>query len=163
MGENPDYNLAVDEEELIIKVRELESISKNYSMILMMEGFDSPYRSKKYLSNPGCQAGRNIHITPSGSVEPCNGIQFYTENIFEKSLVDILNSPFYKGIRSTTEQCNNRCLALYEPEQLIKSVESFNAHGSTPISYKLYRMNAGVYSRTKYKPSISIVEHQINE
>jgi len=163
VGEKPDYNLAVDEDELIRMVKKLEALSKNYSMLLMIEGFDNPYRSEKYLSNTGCTAGRNIHITPSGNVEPCNGIQFYTENIFEKNLVDILNSPLYKGIRSITKQCNGRCLALYEPVQLIKSVESFHAHGSTPISYPLYHMNAEVYSKTKYKPSISILEHQINE
>jgi len=49
----------------------------------------------------GCiAAGRNyLHINSKGDVEPCIFTHFAVDNIKEKSLREVLRSPFFKGIR----------------------------------------------------------------
>ncbi|HAG23099.1 MAG TPA: radical SAM protein, partial [Synergistaceae bacterium] len=49
----------------------------------------------------GCMAGgeRYLHIISNGDVEPCVFVHFAVDNIKEKSLVDVLQSPFFKDIR----------------------------------------------------------------
>ncbi|MDN5347766.1 MAG: hypothetical protein PWP65_1330 [Clostridia bacterium] len=47
----------------------------------------------------GCIAGgrRYFHITASGAVEPCAFVHFSTDNIKEKSLMEVLQSPLFKA------------------------------------------------------------------
>ena len=74
-----------------------------------------------HLTN-GCIAGgrKYLHITASGDVEPCVFCHFASDNIKEKSLLETLNSPLFKEIRSRHPLSDNPfrpCMLIDEPAQ----------------------------------------------
>jgi MoaA/NifB/PqqE/SkfB family radical SAM enzyme len=69
----------------------------------------------------GCMAGGRMycHINARGDVEPCVFCHFATDNIKGKSLLEVLDSPFFREIRS--RQSNNEnllrpCMLIDRPE-----------------------------------------------
>lgn len=138
VGENAYYDLVIDREELKRIYHKLESLESNYSMLIIKEGFHTSQKPKSYFLNQGCRAGISIHITPEGFVEPCNAIQFYTENIFEKSLVQILTSPFYRDIFTCVQRNKKDCIAIYEPYQVLQIVTNNLAYESNKNSLSCY-------------------------
>ncbi len=50
----------------------------------------------------GCMAAgkRYFHINNQGEVEPCVFLHFATDNVKEKSLKEVINSPYFKALRS---------------------------------------------------------------
>ncbi|MFH0911373.1 MAG: radical SAM protein [Planctomycetota bacterium] len=78
----------------------------------------------------GCLAwGRKyVHITPSGYVEPCVFVHFAKDNIRDKGLVEILNSPVFKEARRRqpfTDDLRRPCPVIDHPEQLKYLVEKY--------------------------------------
>jgi MoaA/NifB/PqqE/SkfB family radical SAM enzyme len=74
-----------------------------------------------HLTN-GCIAGgrKYLHITASGDVEPCVFCHFAADNIKEKSLLEVLNSPLFREIRSRQPFTDNPfrpCMLIDEPTQ----------------------------------------------
>lgn len=74
-----------------------------------------------HLTN-GCIAGgkKYLHITASGDVEPCVFCHFASDNIKEKSLLEVLNSPLFREIRSRQPFTDNPfrpCMLIDEPAQ----------------------------------------------
>ena len=74
-----------------------------------------------HLTN-GCIAGgrKYLHITASGDVEPCVFCHFASDNIKEKTLLETLNSPLFKEIRSRQPLTDNHfrpCMLIDEPAQ----------------------------------------------
>ncbi len=70
----------------------------------------------------GCiAAGRKyFHINANGDVEPCVFCHFASDNVKEKSLVEALNSPLFREIRSRQPLSENffrPCLLIDHPEQ----------------------------------------------
>lgn len=135
VGENPHYELVIDEEELRDHFEKLESIEPNYSIILIKEGYCNPKMPSNYFLNQGCRAGLSVHITAEGNVEPCNGIQFYTDNVFDKGLKEIFTSPFYREIFSSVQKNGRRCMAIYEPHQILEIVKRYQAKESNKNSF----------------------------
>jgi len=161
VGENQYYELVIDEEELKRSFEKLESFEPNYSMLILnKEGFYKPKKALNYSLNQGCQAGLSIHIIPEGHVEPCNGIQFYTENIFEKSLDRILKSPFYREIFSAVQRNERRCLAIHEPLQVLEIVEKHKAKASNKNSFSNLCRYAQIMSQ---KPLCRSLNFRINK
>jgi hypothetical protein len=117
-------------------------------MLFKAEGYISAQKPPNYFLNQGCTAGRNINITPGGFVEPCNGIQFHTANIFEKSLMEIVTSPFYREIYSCTFKNERRCIIIHEAEQIHEIIQNHNAVGSTPTSFPNLRRFLDVRNQT---------------
>jgi len=81
----------------------------------------------------GCiNGGRTyFHINHKGDVEPCIFIHFATDNIKEKSLVEALNSPFFKALRRMQPFCYNTlrpCPIIDHPKILRTVVRRFNAY-----------------------------------
>ena len=77
----------------------------------------------------GCLAGgrQYLHILNSGNVEACVFAHFGVDNIRDKKLIDIFNSPFFKEIRSSfpyNENANLRrpCMIIDNPEVLRNAV-----------------------------------------
>jgi len=93
VGKNPDLNLMPTPEqrnELRIKTR---GIRNNKPIFVVDFWGDAPLVG-------GCIAGREyIHINSKGDVEPCVFAHFAVDNIKEKSLKEVFNSPFIKNIR----------------------------------------------------------------
>jgi len=70
----------------------------------------------------GCIAGgrKYFHVNAHGDVEPCVFCHFASDNIKEKSLMEALNSPLFREIRSRqpfSENFFRPCLLIDHPEQ----------------------------------------------
>lgn len=81
----------------------------------------------------GCMAGgkRYLHINCQGDVEPCVFAHFACDNIKEKSLTEILESPFFTAIREGIPYDGNTlraCMIVDRPEFLREYCRKFNAH-----------------------------------
>ncbi len=135
VGENPCYELVIEEEKLRECFEKLETIETHHSMLLFKEGYRSLKRPQSHVLNQGCRAGFSVHITPEGYVEPCNGIQFYTDNIFDKDLHEIFKSPFYREIFSAVRENEGRCIAIHKSHQILEIVKKYDAKGSNEKSF----------------------------
>ena len=85
----------------------------------------------------GClAAGRlYVHILSNGNVEPCVFAHFGVDNVREKSLLEIVNSPFFKAIRKQfpyNEKGNLKrpCMIIDNPQVLRDSVHRCGAVSS---------------------------------
>ena len=83
----------------------------------------------------GCIAGarRYMHINCKGDVEPCVFVHFAVDNIKEKSLMEVVKSPFFTSIRER-QRVNNKnpllpCMIIDHPETLREVVAE---HGAYP-------------------------------
>jgi len=82
----------------------------------------------------GCIAGgrRYFHINSKGDVEPCVFAHFAVDNIKDKSLKEVINSPFFKTIRQLQKAKNKNplspCMIIDHPEVLREAVTLNNAH-----------------------------------
>lgn len=81
----------------------------------------------------GCLAGgrKYLHINSNGDVEPCVFVHFAVDNIKNKSLKDILQSPFFTRIREHQPYDENLfrpCMIIDVPEVLRDVVTVCGAH-----------------------------------
>lgn len=81
----------------------------------------------------GCMAGgrRYWHVIHNGMVEPCVFAPFAVDNVKEKSLVEIADSPFFKAIRDAQpyddDDLLRPCMIIDHPEVLRKLVREYGA------------------------------------
>jgi MoaA/NifB/PqqE/SkfB family radical SAM enzyme len=80
----------------------------------------------------GCiNGGRSyFHINSNGDVEPCIFVHFSTDNIKECSLVEALNSPFFRGLRKMHPFCYNTlrpCPVIDHPKVMQTAVRKYGA------------------------------------
>ncbi len=81
----------------------------------------------------GCIAGgrKYLHINNKGEVEPCIFTHFAVDNIKEKSLIEVLNSDFFKEIRKRQPFHENLllpCMIIDSPWILREIVAKTGAH-----------------------------------
>lgn len=74
----------------------------------------------------GCMAGgrQYLHITNRAEVEPCVFCHFAVDSIRNKSLLDVLRSPFFRDIRNSAPYDGN----LLRPCMMVDRPEVFRAH-----------------------------------
>lgn len=108
----------------------------------------------------GCMAGgeRYLHIIANGDVEPCVFVHFAVDNIRNKSLVEVLKSPFFQAIREAQPYCDDNllapCLIIDKPHLLRDIVKRYGAHPTHPGADKLLNeLAAGLdeYSRKMHE------------
>lgn len=82
----------------------------------------------------GCIAGgrRYMHINCKGDVEPCVFVHFAVDNIKQKSLREVIKSPFFASIKER-QRINNKnplrpCMIIDHPETLRQLVAEFGAY-----------------------------------
>ena len=80
----------------------------------------------------GCLSGGRVylHINANGGVEPCVFAQFAADNVFDKTIEEVLNSMYFKAIRSEQMGIKNRlrpCMIIDHPHILRKVVAKGNA------------------------------------
>ncbi|HHP51161.1 MAG TPA: radical SAM protein [Moorella mulderi] len=85
----------------------------------------------------GCIAGgrRYFHITASGDVEPCAFAHFTLDNIKEKSLMEVLQSPLMKAYQERQPFCENLlrpCPIIDVPQALREIVAVTGARPTHP-------------------------------
>ena len=91
----------------------------------------------------GCIAAgfRYLHVISNGDVEPCVFCHFAVDNIREKTLVEVLSSPFFEAIRSRQPYDDDNllrpCLIIDHPAVLRELVAEYGAHPTHPGADKL--------------------------
>ncbi len=125
-GENPDLSYMATPEQRAKLHEKVEEWRNKYPIFLGDFWNDGPYVD-------GCMAGgqRYLHVISNGDVEPCVFVHFAVDNIREKSLVEILNSPFFRAIREAQPYDDDNllrpCLIIDHPWLLRQLVEEYGA------------------------------------
>jgi MoaA/NifB/PqqE/SkfB family radical SAM enzyme len=129
IGKKPTMNLMPTPEQRIYRRRQLVELRNKIPMVMADFWNDGPLVG-------GCIAGdRYLHINSRGDVEPCVFVHFSVDNIKEKSLTEVLNSPFFHAIRRRRPYSPNYyrpCLIIDHPHLLREVVKECDAHPTHP-------------------------------
>ena len=115
IGRNPDLSLMVTPEQRN-RARERLAYFRATRPMLFVDFWNDGCLTQ------GCiAAGRKyFHVNARGDVEPCIFCHFASDNIKEKSLMEALNSPLFREMRSRqpfSENLFRACLLIDHPEQ----------------------------------------------
>ncbi len=122
--ENTEHLILNDDDlkKLQLRIDELRHDKQNKGMIILSFPGDEEAMG-------GClAAGRGFfHINSQGGAEPCPFSPYSEINIKDKSILEVLNSPFFEKIRkiSASEVLNHKggCTLFQNKEKVIKAVE----------------------------------------
>ena len=122
VGKDPLLELVPTPEQRVMTGERVKELRAKYPLFLADFWNDGELVS-------GCLAGgrQYLHILNSGNVEACVFAHFGVDNIRDKPLIDIFNSPFFKEIRKSfpyNENANLRrpCMIIDNPEILRNAV-----------------------------------------
>lgn len=126
VGKEPGIDLMPTAEQRVYRREELVKRRARRDMLLADFWNDGPLVG-------GCLAGGRtyLHINSDGEVEPCVFAHFAVDNIRDKPLVDILQSPFFAEIRKRQPYDDNLfrpCMIIDVPEVLREVVTVCGAH-----------------------------------
>ncbi|HRR52398.1 MAG TPA: radical SAM protein, partial [Bacteroidales bacterium] len=132
IGRKPDVSLmATPEQRFRLRRRSIEI--RNTKPIFIGDFWnDGPYVG-------GCICGARqagyFHINCHGDVEPCVFLQFSVDNIKDKKLIDVIQSPFFKAFQEAQPYRENNnlltpCALIDNPQVLRDIVTEFNAKPS---------------------------------
>jgi len=115
IGRAPDFSLMATPEQRN-RIRERFATFRATKPILMVDFWNDGCLTQ------GCIAGgrKYFHVNAQGDVEPCVFCHFASDNVKEKSLVEALNSPLFREIRSKqpfSENLFRNCPLIDHPEQ----------------------------------------------
>ncbi len=111
VGEHPNYELALSQEEIARLRQFLVDGRTKYPMVLI----DSYWRED---GEPFCPAAEGLshHINASGNIEPCPVIQLAGENIADGNLREVYeNSEFLGDFRKSILQKTKGCVLMEDP------------------------------------------------
>ena len=125
IGRDPNLALMPTPEQRLLRRRRLKELRARLPMLLMDFWNDGALVG-------GCMAaGRYyVHINVRGDVEPCVFAQFAVDNIRDKSLHEVLNSPFFRRIRHRQPYTDNHlkaCMIIDHPHILREVVRRSGA------------------------------------
>jgi len=126
VGKKPGIELMPTAEQRLFRREELVKRRARHDILLADFWNDGPMVG-------GCLAGGRtyLHINSNGEVEPCVFAHFAVDNIREKPLRDILQSPFFTEIRRRQPYDDNLlrpCMIIDVPEVLREVVTVCGAH-----------------------------------
>ncbi len=125
IGREPVLDLVPTPEQRLSRYHRLQTLRERYDILLADFWNDGPLVG-------GCIAGgrRYLHVNNAGDVEPCVFCQLSTDNIHEKSLLDVLRtSPLLAAIRKRQPYSDNYlrpCMIIDNPEVLDQVVAEAN-------------------------------------
>ncbi|MBK6933688.1 MAG: radical SAM protein [Bacteroidales bacterium] len=132
IGRKPDVSLmATPEQRFRLRRRSIEI--RNTKPIFIGDFWnDGPYVGGCIC---GARQGGYFHINCHGDVEPCVFLQFSVDNIKDKKLIDIIQSPFFKAFQEAQPYRENNnlltpCALIDNPQVLRDIVTKFNAKPS---------------------------------
>ncbi len=117
IGREPMLELVPTPEQRLSRYHRLQSLRDKFDILLADFWNDGPLVG-------GCIAGgrRYLHVNNAGDVEPCVFCQLSTDNIHEKTLLDVLRtSPLLSAIRKRQPYNDNYlrpCMIIDNPEVL---------------------------------------------
>ena len=126
VGKEPGLELMPSPQQRVFRRQELVKRRAQHDILLADFWNDGPLVG-------GCLAGGRtyLHINSNGEVEPCVFAHFAVDNIWEKSLRDVLQSPFFTEIRKRQPYDENMfrpCMIIDVPEVLREVVTACGAH-----------------------------------
>lgn len=126
IGKEPDLDLMPTPEQRDYRRRRIIEIRDTRRMVVADFWNDG-------ILTDGCMAGgyEYLHIISNGDVEPCVFCHFAADNIKEKSLKEVLESPFFKAFRRKrpyNENLLRPCTIIDNPHILREAVEEGGAH-----------------------------------
>jgi MoaA/NifB/PqqE/SkfB family radical SAM enzyme len=126
VGKRPGMEMMPTAQQRVYRRQELVKRRAQHDILLADFWNDGPLVG-------GCLAGGRtyLHINSSGEVEPCVFAHFAVDNIWEKSLRDILQSPFFTEIRKRQPYDENMfrpCMIIDVPEVLREVITACGAH-----------------------------------
>jgi MoaA/NifB/PqqE/SkfB family radical SAM enzyme len=123
VGKDPILELVPTPEQRVYCGQRVSELRRKYPIFLADFWNDGPAAG-------GCLAGARtyLHILNSGRVEPCVFAHFGVDNIREKTILEAVNSPFFKAIRQEfpyNESANLKrpCMIIDNPGVLRKLVD----------------------------------------
>lgn len=130
IGLAPDLSLMVTPEERLDRLCLLKRLRREKEILVADFWNDGPHVN-------GCLAGgaNYFHINADGYVEPCVFVHFALDNIKEKPLVEILNSPFFREIRERAPYGENLlrpCMVIDRPEILRELYHKYQLRPTHP-------------------------------
>lgn len=127
IGREPDASLMPTPIQRDYQRKRVTELRNKYPILI------ADFWNDGWLTN-GCISGgeRYFHINANGDVEPCVFAHFAVDNIKEKSLVEVLNSSFFRSIRNMRPYDRNpyRPCMLIDVPQISRQV--FNMPGVYP-------------------------------
>jgi len=135
LGNNPDLNLLPLPEQRNKLRKKLKEVRATKPLFLGDFWNDGPYVK-------GCMAGGQnyLHINNRGDVEPCGFVHFAVDNIKNKSLKEVLMSPFFRAMRQRIQNIEapkaysdnllTPCQIIDQPWVLRGLVKEFNAYST---------------------------------
>ncbi len=126
VGKDPDVSLMPTPEQREYLRRRGSQLREKYPIFIADFWNDAPHVG-------GCIAGgRNyIHINANGDVEPCVFTHFAVDKIHDKTLLEVLQSDFFRKIRSKQPYSENLltpCMIIDNPDVYREVVHSCNAY-----------------------------------
>ncbi len=126
VGKDPDVSLMPTPEQREYLRQRGSQLREKYPIFIADFWNDAPHVG-------GCIAGgRNyIHINANGDVEPCVFTHFAVDKIHDKSLLEVLQSDFFRKIRSKQPYSENLltpCMIIDNPNVYREVVHSCNAY-----------------------------------
>jgi MoaA/NifB/PqqE/SkfB family radical SAM enzyme len=130
IGKEPNLDLMPTPEQRDYRRKRILEIRKTKNIIV------ADFWNDGNLVN-GCMAGGKnyLHINVSGDVEPCVFVHFAADNIKEKSLAEVLTSPFFMGFRKRQPFNENHlrpCSIIDNPQVLRDIVAETGAYPTHP-------------------------------
>ena len=126
VGKDPDVSLMPTPEQREQLRQRGSQLRDKYPIFIADFWNDAPHVG-------GCIAGgRNyIHINANGDVEPCVFTHFAVDKIHDKSLLEVLQSDFFRSIRSKQPYSENLltpCMIIDNPDVYREVVRTCNAY-----------------------------------
>lgn len=130
IGRDPDVRLMVTPEQRAYLVDRIHTIRTQKPFLIADFWNDGELTE-------GCIAGgrRYFHITASGTVEPCAFVHFSVDNILDKSLREVLNSPLFRAYQKRqpfSENLLTPCPLIDVPQALRDIVSESGAKATHP-------------------------------
>ncbi len=124
VGRNPDVSLMPTPEQREYRRRRVQNLRKRKKIVIADFWCDGALVG-------GCLSGGNVyfHVNSRGGVEPCVFNQFSVDNIRDKRLVDIIESPYFSYIRGRITEMENPlrpCPIIDRPQILRDCVARFH-------------------------------------
>ncbi len=118
VGRDPDLSLVMTPEQRVYAGNRVAEMRRKLPIFLADFWNDGPQAG-------GCLAGGRhyLHILNTGNVEPCVFAHFSSDNIRQKSLLEVANSPFFRSIRERFPYNENGnlkrpCMIIDNPQVL---------------------------------------------
>lgn len=118
VGKDPILDLVPTPAQRVATGNKITELRNKYPIFLADFWNDGPAAG-------GCLAGgrQYLHVLNTGQVEPCVFAHFNSDNIREKSLIECVNSPFFKDIRAAfpyndSANLKTPCMIIDNPQVL---------------------------------------------